>query len=148
MQAEGPAVADIARALDRKAKEQKKADVNTALIIIFSVLIFILSFATASSWILSAQQIIQKQPQWKMFLYFSAGLTVLTLCAALAFGFGTRNMSTHIPVDSTSLLNNLKLDMGQHGSNPKPYKTSMFDMSADVPVEGLDLNQYPDSFRI
>lgn len=107
---------------------------KTAAVIVLSVLIFILSFASASAWILTAQQRILGQPKWKAFIIMAGTLTALTLGGALAFGFGfgTTSSSVRIPLDASSLLDNLNVGLGQLETK-KDGPVSMLAVPTPVP---------------
>jgi hypothetical protein len=117
--AEGPSLQgkngsiEYSKALGALNRRRKQLTNNGALagVIIFSMVLFILSFATAASWVLSANLGLRHKEGFPKVAIFSACLTVVTIGLAVVFGFTTKEWNLDIPVDTASLLNNLDLSL-------------------------------------
>jgi hypothetical protein len=110
--------------------KQKSSNPNVAElvgIIIASVMIFILAFATASAWVLFAQTWVTLPSKTSLSIPFKSigacrfykmlcialGLLLFTLLVSILFGVLTSKWKAQVPIDVSSMISNVKL-----GSRP------------------------------
>ena len=115
LQLHHPAYVAAVGAMNRRRKQLSNSSA-LAGVIIFSMVLFILSFATAASWVLAANLGIRKKQGFGNVAIFAACLTAVTIALAVVFGFTTKEWNLDIPVDTTSLLSNLDLSLANHGN--------------------------------
>ena len=82
-------------------------------LVIGSVVLFMLTFASAGSWLLLVEHAIPSMRtndtgHAKAFALMSVGLTVVTIGLALAFAFATRDLKVKVPLDFASVIENVQ----------------------------------------
>jgi hypothetical protein len=83
------------------------------LIAFASIMLFILCFFTASSWLLTAKYSIKNaQSRYGMAIVASIA-TLVTVGAAMGFAVGTRDLQLSVPVDIGAVQSNLNLDLSR-----------------------------------
>ena len=82
-----------------------------ALIVGGSVLVFLLTFASAHAWVLSAKWLITKNKFRYYTLILAVGFTVLTFLAAYGFAAASQHEHVRLPLDASGVLSNVGLDI-------------------------------------
>ena len=88
-------------------------------LVIGSVVLFMMTFASAGSWLLLVEHAIpsirtKDTGHVKAFGLMAILLSVVTIGLALAFAFGTRDLKVKLPLDFATVIKNV-----QHGANKK-----------------------------
>jgi hypothetical protein len=86
-------------------------------VVVFSVVLFILSFSTAASVVVTANLGFRGKDGYKKVAIFSACLFVLTVVLAIVFALTTKEWNLEIPLDTTALLSNLNLSIARRQTN-------------------------------
>jgi hypothetical protein len=100
------------------SKNGKTAGKLVALVIT-TVIVFIFSFASATSWVVFAQHALpainsatpKEMFNVKAYGIFAGVLTLVTLVLAIGFAFGTKNIKAKVPLDFNALLKNVQTDL-------------------------------------
>ena len=84
---------------------------NLALLVAGSVFVFLLTFASAHAWVLSAKWLITQHRKrwWGLGLAFV--LTAVAFAGAFGFAYGSQNVRVRLPLDTSGLLSNIGLDV-------------------------------------
>lgn len=110
-----------------------KENLQLAGILVSSVILFILAFAAAASWVVFAEHGIQAMyattPReafnTKSFAILASVLTIVTVVVSLIFGFATRNHKTEIPFDFRTIIKNGRLkEKPERKPEGKPEQTA------------------------
>jgi hypothetical protein len=97
------------------SRRQKALTNNWTLVgvVVFSVILFILSFSTAASVVVAANLGFRGKDGYKKIAIFSACLFVLTVVLAIVFALTTKEWNLEVPLDTTTLLSNLNLSIAR-----------------------------------
>lgn len=96
-------------------------------LVIGSVVLFILAFSSAGSWLVLVEHAIPSigtKDNWhvKGFAITAVVLTIVTLGLALAFAFATRDLKAEVPLDFATVIKNVHNGLREKEKQPVPFE--------------------------